>query len=180
MNKQYDFGHDVLMRSIKIIDIGYITSIYFIFAILSCLIMEKIYGPYDVEKEKKKHASVIWGETILFMWICGIIIYIIRNIVEIIPFPLDGYKGFDHHRVKELGSASVFTFFFFQYLFYYKNRLIVLYKKTADYFGLNNYNQFSSSQIQKSLLEKEFQQEEEQQQTFGKTIIQKTTNILPF
>ena len=37
MDKIYDFKHDILMRSIKILDIGYITILYFVFAFITCL-----------------------------------------------------------------------------------------------------------------------------------------------
>jgi hypothetical protein len=43
------------------------------------------------------------------IWIIGVSTYIIRNIVELIPSPFEGIQGLIHKRVKELGSAGVYT-----------------------------------------------------------------------
>ncbi len=43
---------------------------------------------------------------------------------QFIPFPLNGYQGFDHLRVKEVGSAGVFSLAFLMYVYYlYKTKL---------------------------------------------------------
>jgi hypothetical protein len=134
-NQPYDFKHDALMRSIKILDIGYIAAIYFVFAMVCCILIDKFMGKYNEEVEKKKSVWRIWGDTILHMWFIGVLIYIVRNIVELIPFPLDGYQGFQHKKVKELGNAAVFTFILMSYQFYLKGRLNVLYVKTIELFN---------------------------------------------
>ena len=46
-----------------------------------------------------------------YIWLIGVIIYIARNIFPLIPFPFDGIYGFDHNKVKEVTSASVFSIF---------------------------------------------------------------------
>ena len=134
-NSQYNLKHDVLMRSIKILDIGYITVIYFVFAMVCCILIDKIMGKYDEEIDKNKKTWRLWIEAILYMWFIGVLVYIVRNIVELIPFPLDGYQGFQHMRVKELGNASVFVFIVMTYQFYLKGRLNVLYIKTNELFS---------------------------------------------
>jgi hypothetical protein len=37
----------------------------------------------------------------------GIIAYVLRNLVKLIPFPLDGVAGFHHERLKELDGGEV-------------------------------------------------------------------------
>jgi starvation-inducible DNA-binding protein len=42
-------------------------------------------------------------------------------LVPLIPFPLDGYYGFKHLKVKELTSATFFTISFMYFQVYYQN-----------------------------------------------------------
>ena len=127
-------ANDILMRSIKIVDIGYITVIYIAFSIIIATIVDTWMGSFDPKEEEKKSFWQQTGEIILFMWIYGVLIYIVRNIVEIIPFPLDGYQGFDHRRVKELKSAMVFTFTFILFCDYIKQKMLFYYKHSIHPF----------------------------------------------
>jgi len=122
--------NDILMRSIKILDIGYITVIYIIFSIIIATIVDTWMGQFDPKAEEKKEFWQQTIEIILFMWSYGVLIYIVRNIVERIPFPLDGYEGFDHKRVKELKSAMVFTFTFILFCDYIKKKMLFYYTNT--------------------------------------------------
>ena len=129
MNLSEDTKHDILMRSIKIIDIGYLAVIYFILAIIYCLATDKILGNFDAKVEDVKSIPRIVGESILHIWIIGVSIYIIRNVVELVPFPLNGYHGFVHGRVKELSNAVVFSTVVMTYQFYFRDRLDYLFTR---------------------------------------------------
>lgn len=100
------FNHELLMRSLKIIDICYITIIYFIIGFISSRYINSFYKMIQPDFEKTPK----W---ILFLQVCGqlmviaILVYIIRNIVALIPFPFEGFYGFQHFRVKELYSGGV-------------------------------------------------------------------------
>ena len=100
---------ELLMRSIKLIDIGYVTIIYFLLAIMSEPLVNMILGTYDPIAEQAKSNIQIVFEVILRVWILSILGYIVRNIVPLIPFPLDGFHGFQHSRVKEVISGAVFA-----------------------------------------------------------------------
>ena len=129
--KNQTLQHDIIMRSIKILDIGYITVIYVIFSIISALIIDNIIGKFDEKKESEKPLWQIFFEMFLSIWFYGVLIYLVRNLVELLPFPLDGYEGFKHKRVKELGSATVFTLTFFIFCDYLKNKIIFFYKNIS-------------------------------------------------
>jgi hypothetical protein len=45
--------NDILMRSIKIIDIGYITVLYFTFSVILAILTDKLMGEFDPNIEKK-------------------------------------------------------------------------------------------------------------------------------
>lgn len=109
---------DLEIRFIKIVDIAYISIIYFILAYYLAGIVDqcfvKLFG--NDFKQRGKYQLII--ESLLQVVAIGVISYIVRNIVSLIPFPLNGLYGYDHLLLKELtessGLFSVF-FIFFQY-----------------------------------------------------------------
>jgi hypothetical protein len=121
--------HDILMRSIKILDIGFINVIYIFLALFMSKVVDSVLGEFDEEKEKEKPLWYRIVELCIGFWMFGVLIYIIRNVVERIPFPLNGYQGFDHLRVKELGSAGVFSLSFFMFNSFLKSKVIYNYKQ---------------------------------------------------
>ena len=116
-------GNDILMRSIKLLDIGYINVLYVFMALMFAKITDLTMGQFDPAKESKKSKLRLTIELILTLWMYGIIIYIARNVIGLIPFPLDGYEGFEHRRVKELGSATAFTFAYVLFSDYIKTKI---------------------------------------------------------
>ena len=120
---------DLLMRGIKIIDIGYIYIIYFIITICLAILADRILGTFDPILYKNTPDWKIGVEILLTIWIFGILFYIMRNVIEIIPFPLDGYKGFSHTSVKELENSWIFHFIFLTCCTNIKDRLTYFYKR---------------------------------------------------
>jgi hypothetical protein len=102
---------DALIRLIKVIDIGYITLIYFAIAFLVVSALNEFYGEFNAEQENKKPVYQIVLEIVGMLWINGILIYTVRNLVAYVPFPLDNYYGFQHSKVKELSTAAIFVYF---------------------------------------------------------------------
>ena len=66
-------------------------------------------------------------EVIGMMWLSGTIIYMVRNVVELIPSPFNGFFGFDHLRLKELTNASVFSFIFLYFQAHLKSKIAFFY-----------------------------------------------------
>jgi len=114
---------ELIIRSIKILDIGYITAIYITLGIILATICDRNLGKFDETKESKKplYQSII--ELILYLWFIGIVVYIVRNLVPLIPFPLNGIYGFDHLRVKEVTSAALFSFAFMYFQYNYQDKI---------------------------------------------------------
>jgi hypothetical protein len=90
--------------------------IYIVFAMLLSKVCDNFLGKFDKEKEDTKSIERVILELLGIFWAYGIIIYIVRNIVKQIPFPLDTVGGFHHENLKELKGAGMFTvvFFYFQ------------------------------------------------------------------
>jgi hypothetical protein len=103
-------GLNLGFRLIKMLDIGYVTLIYFLSAIVIAVIMDKLYGVYNEKDESKKSTLRKTFDLVGMIWINGIIIYIVRNLVPLIPSPFNNINGFKHSNLKELKSAYVFDF----------------------------------------------------------------------
>ena len=110
---QQTLFNDVEMRSIKLIDIGYITCIYFFIGHYLAKFLDSIYNKYlgVIDPNKKYSQSIIIAELILQMAVTGILVYFGRNLVYYIPFPLNHYDGFDHMKVKEVTGAGFLSTF---------------------------------------------------------------------
>lgn len=119
--------HESQVRGLKILDIGYIACIYFIVGIACAKLFDKLLGPFDEKEEEKKSFLRKTLELVGMMWAFGAVAYIIRNLIEFIPSPFDGYYGFNHLLVKELKNAAVFTFVFFYFQSHFKTKLQAYY-----------------------------------------------------
>jgi hypothetical protein len=130
LKNQESIQFEIVIRFIKMLDIGYITVIYFIFAVLVAKIFNYFLGKYDPEIDKEKSSFIIGVELCAIIWLIGVSTYIIRNIVEIIPSPFDGVFDFHHKRVKELGSAAVYTLILYQCFFFFRGKLSTFLSRT--------------------------------------------------
>jgi len=124
-----NYKKELIVRSIKILDIGYITVIYVMLGIILARLCDKKLGKFDEKKAKEKPIFQHLIELILLLWFIGVVIYIVRNLVPLIPFPLDGYYGFKHLKVKELTSATFFTITFMYFQVYYQNKIKYIFSK---------------------------------------------------
>ena len=103
-----DIYKDLLIRFIKCLDISLLGIYYLIGGITIAKILDKT---TDNEKTIQKKATfriiIEIGIIVSFIMIgC----YILRNIVEKIPFIFDKFIGYDHHRVKELHGGVIISF----------------------------------------------------------------------
>jgi hypothetical protein len=124
-----NYKKEFIIRSIKILDIGYITAIYFILAIVLAKICNRYTGKFNEKHEKTKTLSQSIFELVLYLWVIGVFIYIVRNVVPLIPFPFEGIYGFKHLKVKELTSATIFSIVFIYFLEYYQDKIKYIFSK---------------------------------------------------
>ena len=124
---------DLEMRSIKILDIGFIFTIYFTIGFILVIITDRILGKFDPVLNSMTTTTVIIVQLLFQLWFYGVLCYVLRNLVELIPFPLNGYKigdqTFEHKKVKELGSAWVFGYVYLAFSTNMRDRLIFLYNR---------------------------------------------------
>jgi len=92
---------------VKLLDIGLVSVYFFVIGIAVAKVFDYIYGDFDKEKYEKHSKLRLFFEIVLHLFLLGVVAYLLRNIVERIPFPLDGLAGFDHGRLKELEGGHV-------------------------------------------------------------------------
>lgn len=114
------FNSDYHITIIKIISILFISILYSIIGILIAYSMDNYVfdarnistNPIDVDKLSLFR---IIGETAFIIGILGVLSYIGRNLVQLIPFPLNGYDNFDYLRVKEVSNGALLTVIIFTF-----------------------------------------------------------------
>jgi hypothetical protein len=126
----------------KILDIGLVTVYYFLAATLTSILLDSALGPFKeppIKSNKTADLYVIGQlclEVIMQFFFIGVIIYAMRNVVEHIPFPLEGVGGFQHARLKEIDEAFVFIVVFMFYQKHLENKLYFLRDQLAILFHL--------------------------------------------
>lgn len=122
-NRSYVF------TAIKLIDFVFILTIYFLIAFVVSLLLQAILkrilpkqsNPLKQQKQQPQqqqqqkqplNSFFVFVEIIISITLIVIVSYFFRNIVQQIPFPLDGIEGFDHKKVKELQGGILTTFLF--------------------------------------------------------------------
>ena len=118
-----NYKKEAIVRGIKIIDIGFITAIYLSLGLFLAKICDTVNGEFHEEEENKKPLWKVIIELILYFWFIGIVIYVVRNVVPLIPFPLDGMFGFNHLMVKEVTNAMAFIVTFLYFQKYYQDKI---------------------------------------------------------
>ena len=103
---------------IKSLAIVYVTVIYAMGGVwLAALADRKLLRSYyhtPAEDDEMTTGKHFW-ETIIILAVLGVLTYVGRNVLQKIPFPLDGVLGFDYMRVPEVvtGGLLGWTIFIF-------------------------------------------------------------------
>jgi len=117
---------EITIRSIKMVDISLLGVYYLFGGIILSLIIDKLFPVYDEEVYRNKSSHEIFLEVCLNISLIMIIVYILRNIVEKIPFPLDGVAGYGHKRVSEIKGGVLIAFAVITFQPNFKNKVTLL------------------------------------------------------
>jgi hypothetical protein len=127
-------SNEMLIKTVKMADIGYISVLYFVLAFASTLLLKNLpfFGKdYDESKDQDKPIWQLLLEVLLLIWVVGVLAYFARNIVVAFPSPLDGVSGFTHSKVKELETSFVFVFVVMTFNTPLVSKMKLLYSKIA-------------------------------------------------
>jgi len=92
---------------VKLLDIGLVTVYFFVLGLTAAKAFDGVMGDFDEKNYQKISMLQLFVEIVLQLFALGVISYVLRNIVRLIPFPLDGVAGFHHNRLKELDGGEV-------------------------------------------------------------------------
>jgi len=124
---------------IKLIAIIYVTIIYAIGGLIITISTDKyIIKPYYDKSEgaeEKITTKRHFIETVIILSILGIFTYIGRNILQLIPFPLEGLSGFKYMRVPEVISGGILGWTIFVFSSTLSNKIKIIHNRIT----LNNY-----------------------------------------
>jgi len=116
---------------VKLLDIGLVTMYFFILGLAAAKTFDGFLGKFDQDGYENNPLWLLFLEIVLQLFFIGIVAYILRNLVKLIPYPLDGVAGFQHTRLKELdgGEVMALVLILFQRnlidkVFYFVNRLL--------------------------------------------------------
>ena len=129
IGKGHSLKSELQLRGVKIIDIAYVAAIYLTLGAVLSITIDRQLGEFNSEEADKKSTAQLYGEILLHFALVGILIYIVRNIVEWIPYPLNGMYGYEHLKLNELRNAGLFGVIFFLFQNNLKNKLIYLSKR---------------------------------------------------
>lgn len=113
-------------------DIGYVTVLYFLSGFIVARLIDTYINTYDKKVEDKKSTPMLLLEIIFFLWINGMVIYIIRNFIEIIPSPFENIYGLKHGLLNELKYAPLLEFTLLYYQVHLTDKLKNLYNRFSN------------------------------------------------
>ena len=100
---------EVCLRSIKVLDIGWAASAYFVMALATTAAVSRALGRFDPAVADAKSKLRLVLEVCAHVWLLGVCTYVARNVFPLVPWPLQGVCGYDHALVKEVTNAVVYS-----------------------------------------------------------------------
>jgi hypothetical protein len=104
-----DAAYTPAFVTVKLLDIGLVSVYYFAIGVVIAKIFDTFYEKFGSDDYDKMNIFALFGDIVIHLFVLGVVIYLLRNIVEKIPSPLDGIAGFQHSRLKELDSSFVIS-----------------------------------------------------------------------
>ena len=119
---------------IKLINLGYIEIIAFLLGIFLADMTDRLFGKLNEEEENKKSIIIVILELFMYLWFIGIVIYLVHQLIIIIPSPFDNLYGFKHSELYELKDAPIFIIIYLYFQKFYKEKLTYTYTRVSNLF----------------------------------------------
>jgi hypothetical protein len=125
-------GYKTEIIALKFLDIFLLSGYYFIAGFFIASAIDFVIGKFSSQDDEIKPTWQLFAEAIWYTFVLLVVFYIVRNIIERIPFPFDGLYGFQHSRVKERTGDVIFVFILFYYQEFYVQKLKFLHNRLVN------------------------------------------------
>jgi hypothetical protein len=119
-------------RIVKILDIMFISTLFFIAGFGMSRVFDNLTPRFDEEREKQDPLILSILKVIGMICLTTASIYILRNLVGLIPSPFEGLYGLEHLRIKEYSSSPILAFTLFYYQDHLQDRLKYIYNRISN------------------------------------------------
>jgi hypothetical protein len=98
----------------KVADIGLVTFYYLSFTITASILLQlvtRVYDKYTAAKDGEKAKSTVrlFFEIVANIFFIAVTLWVIRNVIERVPFPFEGLGGYQHSRLSNETMAQIGT-----------------------------------------------------------------------
>lgn len=145
-----EFEDSIGIVIVKMLAILYVGILYVIFGTYITTMIDE-HGFMDMFIDNHDHKDSVFKlifETAFVVAILAVFAFIGRNLIQLIPFPLDGLFGFDYKDVKEVQTGSILLVFMFTFSSVLFNKIEILREKLND---VKKNNKFIKSESYKNL-----------------------------
>ena len=119
--------------AVKLTDIGFVTVLYFLTAMVFARVFNSVYKSGDEEDYEKMPLWRLTIDVLVHIFLVGIVAYFMRNVVALVPFPLDGVAGFQHSRLKELQGGFILAVLIFMFQESLRNKIAAFAKRVMGF-----------------------------------------------
>lgn len=100
---------ELVIRSIKCLDISLLGIYFLTLGVAAALIVRRLVDKNATDQQSLSTPQLV-GRLMLRTALIMVLTYIIRIVVKKIPFPLNGFHGYNHCRLKEINGGVVMAF----------------------------------------------------------------------
>lgn len=133
--REQTLKEDIIVRLIKMLNMGYTNVIFIIPTIfIATMLDKKVYSKIhfsEVKNDAEKEIIPLLGELLIILTINGIVAYVLRNILQKMPFPFEGVYGFRHMNIMEVKSGAAILVVLMYFATTIVNKIKILQQKVS-------------------------------------------------
>ena len=97
-----------MLAVMRTLGVAWVGVLCFMLAFFASMFLDKLTPPLDRTKSRVR----VFAEVCVQFGIIGSIVFMARHVIKNIPFPAEGWYGYEHSNLGELRSLPLFVFIF--------------------------------------------------------------------